>query len=259
MCRTVAVCAAILASAIGIGVSACTPAPIAWDDVVYPGSPPPIMPDPAVVSLPPQTCPGSFHTARVGHDTYAVWWAVRPDSSSVLMAARSVDNGATWDTPVRADTLDVSRRGCARPSPALAADPNGYVYFAYFLESREGPGIFFTHTMDGRNIGVGNGVFHAPVAVVYGEKPSAVSLAAAGDTVAVAYEDPNSVQPQIGLALSKTTGHIFETRVPMSGPSLPAAAPHVWLTGPRVTVAWSERPDSIRTGGRVAIRSGRWQ
>jgi hypothetical protein len=190
---------------------------------------------------------------------YGAWWEVRDDSSSVLMVGRSTDAGRTWAIVQPADTSDRSRRGCTRPAPAVAADSaTNYVDIAYFLEASEGPGVFFTHSMDARHLGTGLGIFHAPVPVMYGDHPADASVAVRGDDVAVAYDDPNGDRSAVGLALSRTSGHIFEQRVVMSMPDLPASDPTVELRGDSVLVQWSERPDSLQTGGRLAVRSAHW-
>lgn len=240
-------------------VAACSASPVTLGNVSYPGS--------AVITLHPPdavtpngACPGSLRTVQSGRDVYGAWWEVRDDSSSVLMVGRSTDQGKTWAISQAADTADVSRRGCARPAPAIDADSStNYVDIAYFLVAKEGPGVFFTHSMDARTLGTGDGVFHAPVPVVYGgDQPSHVAVAAHGDDLVVAYEDPNGDLSQVGLALSRTMGHIFEQRMVVSLPGLPAHNPMVALRGDSVLVQWMERPDSVATGGRVAVRSARW-
>ncbi|MGI8547004.1 MAG: hypothetical protein ACR2M1_06665 [Gemmatimonadaceae bacterium] len=253
------------ARAIAIALVLCTPGacstpPVKWGEIVYPSDPPVKQFRPVVEHEPAGACPGSVSAALAGANSYAAWWHARPDSSAVLMAGRSIDGGRTWITAVPADTTDRSRRGCDRPAPAIFADSaSGYVDFAYFLEANEGAGIFYTHTMDAPHMGQGNGVFHAPVPIMYGEHPSRVWVAAQGDDVAVAYEDPNAVRPLIGVALSRTMGHIFKTRSDVSSTDLPAVDPRVTLSGDTVTVQWSERPDSVNTGGRVALRHGEWR
>lgn len=235
----------------------CSASPVAWGDVTYPATVP-VTPAPAVAVVPPDACPGSFRAAAIADTLYAAWWRVRPDSSALLMAGRSVDGGRDWVPVAAADTTDRSRRGCRRPPPTVFAQGNGYVSFAYFLEAAGGPGVFYTHSMDAAHLGTGNGVFHSPVAVSYGERPARVALSADGDRVAVAYEDPNAERPRVSLALSRTMGHIFEARVAASPGDIPAAHPGVQLRGDRVTVWWMERPDTA-TAGRIALRSGRWR
>jgi hypothetical protein len=239
-------------------LAACSASPVTLGEMGYPASPPLERQSPAA-AVPNGACPGSLRTAASGPDVYGAWWEVRDDSSSVLMVGRSTDSGRTWGIVQPADTLDRSRRGCTRPAPDVAADSStNYVDIAYFLEAKEGPGVFFTHSMDARTLGSGDGIFHAPVPVVYGDKPANVSIAASGDRVAVAYEDPNGEHSVIGLALSRTMGHIFEQRLIVSQPELPASDPVVAMRGNSVTVQWAERPDSLRTGGRVAVRSATW-
>ncbi len=247
--------AAVAAVALAL---ACTSSPVTLGDVHYVARAQ-LVEDAAIAVAPNGACPGSLRTARSGPDLYGAWWDVRDDSSAVLMAGRSTDAGKTWGTVQPADTLDRSRRGCARPAPAIAADSGtNYVDLAYFMEAREGPGVFFTHSMDARSLGTGDGVFHAPVPVVYGDNPANVSIAAHGDRVAVAYEDPNGERSAVGLALSRTMGHIFEQRLLVSQSDLPARDPAVAASGDSVIVQWWERADSASAGGRAAVRTATW-
>jgi hypothetical protein len=164
---------------------------------------------------------------------YAAWWTARKDSSAVVRVARSIDGGKRWETAVSAQERDRSAKGCSRPAPAIAYDPDsGYLHLAYYLELPEGSGLFYQHLM--------NGMFHAPIVIVYGERPVAAAVSAAGDTVVVAYEDPNRRTPQVMLAISYTAGHLFETRVSASGDDVDARAPEVHVKGGKVTVGWYE-------------------
>jgi hypothetical protein len=251
-CALAVVLGALTACSQGDGVT--------WSDVRYVATAPIPAPDAGAATVPAGACPGSLRTVQAGGDTYAAWWAIRPDSSSALMTARSTDGGRTWLVTAPADTTDRSRRGCARPAPDVAASAaTHYFDIAYFLEPAEGPGIFFTHTMDAPHLGTPNAVFHSPVAVMYGAHPARVAVATRGDDVVVAYEDPNSEREMIGLALSRTMGHLFDARVMVSNPDLPATDPRVALAGDTVVVQWAERPDSLARGGRIAVRRGVWR
>ena len=253
--RAVALGGAVVLAACGL--VACSSPGLTWSDVEYPATLSFARPP---LAAPPGACPGSLRIARAGNDTYGAWWQIRADSSSALVAGRSTDDGRTWLVTSVADSTDRSRRGCARPAPAVAADlATHYFDVAYFLEPPDGSGIFFTHTMDAPHLGTPNAVFHAPVPVMYGASPSRVSVATAGDDVAVAYEDPNSQRETVGVALSRTMGHLFETRVVASDPNLPATDPHVRLAGDTVIVTWAERPESVARGGRIAERRGVWR
>ena len=245
-------------AAVMLALAGCSQSPVVLGSVTYLPDSTPSVQEPAAVQ-PNGACPGSLRTVQSGPSVYGAWWEVRDDSSSVLMVGRSLDHGRSWGIVQPADTLDRSRRGCNRPAPAIAADSTtNYVDIAYFMEAKEGPGVFFTHSMDARQLGTGDGIFHAPVPVVYGDQPANVSVAARGDILVVAYEDPNGERDMVGLALSRTMGHIFEQRLLVSLPDLPARAPLVALHGDSVTVRWRERPDSAQTGGRIAQRSAVW-
>ena len=196
-----------------------------------------------------------------GAERYAVWWSLRPDSSAALLAARSVDGGTIWSAPQPVDTLDRSRVGCARPAPAIAADSQtGYVHVAYAMHAPEGTGVFFAHAMDR------GAMYHAPVAIVYGDRLVDVGVAALHDTVAVAYADPSMRDPRIGLALSRTLGHIFEMRIPtvarMGSGNASASSPAVALAPGRIAVAWIEReivgpPTLVTIDGRLHLAEAR--
>jgi hypothetical protein len=181
----------------------------------------------------PTLCAGSVRTARDSTgDWYAVWWALRPDSTADVVVARSAD-AKTWRPAVRVDSTDTGRLGCRRPAPSIAAD-GGNIHVAYAMTAREGPGIFASHSMDRGTM------FHSPVAIVYGERPGLTAVGARGNLVAVAYEDPNTNPTRIGLALSRTMAHTFESRElvsPETGGG--ASAPRVSLRGDSVAVIWS--------------------
>lgn len=255
-----------------LGVAACVPQSVDWDEATT-AAPGPLA-DSVRLALGPEGTPAfvsawtppvwpaeaaqCLATRRAvlgaGDVAYASWFTVRPDSSVVLRAARSDDGGRTWRAPVTADSTDVGRAGCERPVPALALDAlNGYVHLAYHLVGREGAGLFFTHSMDDGTL------FHEPVPIVYGDRPSLAAVASRGDTVVVAYEDPNSRLPRLGVAVSRVQGHIFEAWQPASDETGEARGPRIALRGDRVGLAWTA---TQRGGGtpRTIIRTGtlRW-
>ena len=240
--------------------AACERGPVEWEDVATAGllTDPPAQPTasdstPPLV-LPRSACQRSVVFARMGgEEWYAAWWAPRGDGSAALVVARSINGGQTWTVPVTADARDRSARGCARPTPAIAADSaSGYVHLAYFLEPANGAGLWLTHSMEQGEM------WHAPVGIVYGERPVRASLAVAGDTVIVAYENPNAAVPRVDLAVSRMAGHIIDARTPVSSGSMAALVPRVALRGRRVAVSWTERPvgaDSTMPG-RLVVRAG---
>ena len=198
---------------------------------------------------PGPVCAGSLRIAAAGHTLFGVWWAPRSDSSAWLAAAHSTDGGRTWVGRAPVDTTDASNAGCHRAPAAIAADSmSGYVHVTYALQAKEGPGLFFSHSMDGGN------TFHEPVPILYGERMGRTSVATDGDLVVVGFEDPNSATPRIGLALSRTMGHIFEHRIlPVSDDNGIAAHPMTAVRGRRIAVAWESSASDptalvVRTG-----------
>jgi hypothetical protein len=213
---------------------------------------PPIVPP--TVPADAAMCRASLRVAEATPtELHAVWWHYRADGSASLLASRSEDGGRTWEASAPIDTVDRGTTACERPAPAVAADARtGYVHVAYSLLAPEGPGIFFSHSMDR------GALFHSPVVIAYGERPSRVSVAAAGDTVVVAYEDPNAARPEIGAALSRTMGHIFEDRFDIGGSGIGSVDPLVALRGSTIAVVWrtAEQGDTFASptvvGGTVA-------
>jgi hypothetical protein len=249
---------------------------------------------PAPVPVPPATdaslgrgdvpadsarCARSLRVAVApGRGRVAVWWsrrdrgrvallaAWRDGSDSAFAAVAAGDSMAAppWRGPIPVDTLDQGPRdaqaadrgaaGCGRPAPGLAVDDrHGYVHVAYALTGPEGPGVFYAHQMDPR------GLFEPPQPIVYGTRLGTTRVAAAGDVVAVAYEDPNSgPRTRVALAVSRTAGHLFDDRLTASSVTADARDPHVAVRGGAVAVGWSEiapaRDDTAFVVRRARIR-----
>jgi hypothetical protein len=249
--------------ALGLGAGACGEAAIVWGDAST-------LPQPMgaaeriafgadgalqVVAAPSATVPPwgadgrpCRESVRFARDTtgewYAVWWDARPDSTAEILVARSAD-GARWDPPMRVDTVDAGRSGCRRPAPAIDAW-GGHVHVAYAMAAREGPGIFASHSMDR------GALFHTPVAVVYGERIGAADIAARGNLVAIAFEDPNAAQDHIGIAYSSTMAHLFQHRETVSSSGGAARSPRVTIADRRIGVAWTRA-----SGGAAAATVAR--
>lgn len=243
----VALCLLILA--------ACSADPVSWAEPIFSDVPP--SPRDSIVLVPAtdaSMCQASVRVTSAGRLSYAAWWSVKADSSASLMVSRATADGR-WGEPVVADSSDHSVRGCGRPAPAIVADSvSGYVHVAYFLEPSAGPGIFFAHSMDSGE------TFHAPVPIVFGRTPSRVSVAADGDKVAVAYEDPNARQPLIGVALSKTMGHLFEARMQATPDNGRAMQPIVKVDKDSVRLWWSEySANPTVSATRPAYRAALWR
>ena len=262
--------------ALALAIEACAEPPVRWSEsAAAPASPAtdmrlgvdssgrvewlPQEPAPPSTPLGSAACPGSLRLARAGaQDVYAVWWAPRADSSAALVAARSADGGRSWPEVAPVDTADRGSSGCRRPAASVVADAQtGYFHVAYALVAPGAPGVFFAHSMPGQLI------FHAPVPIIYGDHPGRTSVAASGDVVAVAYEDPNGAEPRVGLAISHTLGHTFEQRITMSTGVGAAVEPLVAVAGSTVAVAWRRGPhargrvrDAAHAAGPMMVRLG---
>lgn len=212
--------------------------------VLHADGAPVLEPIAAVASTPSDSaaCPASFRVSALSStELYTVWWSRRPGGRAVLLSARSDDSGGTWNAPVPVDTTDRGTVACARPAPAIAADASsGYVHVTYFLNAAGGPGVFFAHSMERGEM------YHSPVPIMYGDRPSATAVAAADDVVVVAFEDPNSQRSQISLAMSRTWGHIFlQDRPEASDGSPEAVRPLVALRQPMVAVGWHAKDRAV--------------
>lgn len=251
----------------GLALTGCAPSPVEWDpqrtgsgapDRVALSSQGVLVPDSMVmlaarITPPPgPVCPGSLVLARAGTRMFAAWWAVRADGSARLLVAATMDDGRSWSAEVPVDTTDHGVTGCRRTPPALAADSaSGYVHLSYAMDAKEGPGLFFAHSMDA------GASFHEPVPIFYGERLGRSSVAADGDVVVVAFEDPTSATPRVGLALSQSMGHIFEQRLlPVSDDNGVASNPLAAVQGRRIAVAWQRHPATDSTPAVLAIKSG---
>jgi hypothetical protein len=192
-------------------------------------------------------CVNSITTIASKGDVLRAWWAVRSDSNGVLAMQRSADSGGTWRPPVQVDDRDRGARGCKHSPFGFAYDPiSRYVYLAYFIDTPDGSGVFFAHSMDEGKM------FHSPVPVVFGNYPASASVAGRGDSVVVVFEDPNAGTPTLGYVLSHTTGHIFDQRGQVTPEEVRAMWPHVSLTRNRIAVWWMT-PDLDRMGHREGV------
>ena len=204
-----------------------------------------------LLPLPAAACPGSMvDTPSLRGQSWSAWWQVRPDSSAILFAAAR-DTAGNIVKRVVVDSVDVALLGCSRPPPAVMLDSiNGYVHVSYYMVAPEGPGLFYAHLMNPMQP-----QFETPTAIVYGERPVRVALGSRGDTVAVAYEDPNSAQGRIAMSMSLTAGHLFEQTarlIPVSTSSQSASAPQiVRLSGTELWVGWTE---SSASGSAFLLR-----
>jgi hypothetical protein len=248
-------------------LTACSPELVEWSDiqpVTGAGLPSlllvsdegtPVFGEAPVAALePPGACAGSVATAQGGgEEWYAVWWALRDGASVALMSSRSDDGGARWREPVLVDGRDRGARGCLRPAPGIAVDSaGGYIHLAYWFEPPGEQGIWYSHSMERGTM------WHAPTAIIFGADPASASVAANGDTVVVAYEHPLASEGRIGVAVSRTAGHLIEGRAVASAGTAYAVRPLVAVQGRELIVAWVAR-EGLGAGAAeyLVMRRGR--
>ena len=195
----------------------------------------------------PGLCTTSLRTIPSSAHVFSAWWNVRRDSSSVLLIASSADSGKSWGKTVAVDTTDVSSAGCNRPPPSVATVGDD-LFVAYSMIAPEGKGVFFAHSM--------GAMVHSPVAIIYGDRLVPTAIAAEGDNVAVAYEDPNGTRQQVAVAFSVVQGHIFAWHTTASRSVDNATTPAVALAGRELAVSWATRRSSDSTPTRF-VRVGR--
>lgn len=243
--------------------TACEKGPIDWSDpvvirdvggasrlVVDSAGRPRFVTEPTLTTRPPASnglCVTSLRTAAGLTRLFATWWGVRPDSSSALRVASSVDSGKTWTNPAAVDTTDVSSTGCNRPAPSVTTVGDD-VYVAYSIVAPEGKGVFFAHSM--------GSMLHSPVTVTYGERLVSTAIAADNDNVVVAYDEPSGSRQQVDVAYSATQGHIFKWRITATRDIDVGTSPVVALAGRALAVAWVTRRDNDTTVSRI-VRAGR--
>src|ERR1051325_6783143 len=126
---------------------------------------------------------------------------------------------------------------------------NRDVFFAYAASVAGGAGVFFAHSM------AGGAMSDAPVAGIYGGGLVPTAVAADGNRVAVAYVDPNGALRRIGVALSNTQGHMFETHATVSAGDGNIFAPTAAITGHAIAVSWLLRSEGgeERAGDLVRV------
>jgi hypothetical protein len=195
----------------------------------------------------PGLCGSTLTTVGGTSHLFATWWSVRPDSSAILYSAASADSGKTWGNPIAVDTADVSSRGCKRPPPSMTTVGDD-MHVAYSMTASEGTGVFFAHFM--------GAMLHSPVAVIYGERLVPTAIAAEGDRIAVAYEEPNGKRQQIDVSVSETQGHIFETHAVATRSVDVATTPAIALNGKMIAVGWTAHRLDASASSRV-VRTGR--
>jgi hypothetical protein len=229
--------AALALTVVLLSAPACSGPPLEWSSHEYV----PPRAGPAAVDD-PRLCGGT--EASLGDLVFRAGWS---RDTGELLVLKSPDGGVTWEDPVVAEGRERGASVCDRPVPSLFADSvNNFLHLAYFAEPRGGAGVYYVHSMDAQHVAqTGSGMFEPPIAITYGTRPVRTSVVSRGDTVVVAYEDPNSPRGGVHVALSHTAGHSFDSRFEGSVGS--ASAPAAALRAGELIVEWREAVAPFRS------------
>ena len=259
---------ALFALVVVSGLAACIPGPIIWEDPTF------LPADSAAAIIQRESITAAERLPRtrrtalqpegricgvaesvLGPVRFRAGWHLEGND---LVALRSADAGVTWDAPVAVDARG-SRLHACRPPAIFADSVNGFLHLSYFRVQESGAGVYYSHSMRADKLSSrGEGMFEAPRAIVYGDRDraAATSVASRADTVAVAFEDPNSLRPRIMLALSTTAGHSFDHREHVSPEGGAATRPSVALRAGEIHVVWLQ---VARDTARAVLRIGRFR
>jgi hypothetical protein len=122
------------------------------------------------------------------------------------------------------------------------------LHVAYSMVAPEGTGVFFAHFM--------TTMLHSPVAVIYGERLVPTAIAAEGDRVAVAYEEPERQAPSDRCRAVVHPGAHLEWHAAASRDVDVATAPAVAIARDHLAVAWLTQSVTDTMSSRV-VRAGR--
>ncbi len=259
--------AVLAATALSASVTCGDSFPVAWDGehrvaglvapgvtlVLGDGDVPAILPAIAPLRWPSDSlaCPGTRAAiAGPGDTLVAAWWSGDSAAYLVLRTARSPDGGLNWDSPVAAGLATPGASRCTRPPPGIAVDGGtGDVLLAYQGRADTASGIVVSV------VSRASGRARAPQLVAPGERPAMAAIAAAGDTVIVAFEAPYAGDASVWLAISSGSGHIPSVAGRASSGRARAFAPIAALRGSRIAVAWIEARNGS-AGPSVVARVG---
>lgn len=222
---------------------ACTHDPIAWGAAEYLDvAAAAAVAEPGIVQQ-ERLC--GVTEVALGSERYRAGWDARTGGLTVM---RSPDGGRSWDVPAVPDSRASPEPPCSRLPPALFADSgNGFLHVAYFSEVSGAPGVYYVHSMDATRLAqIGPGMFERPIALTYGRRAVRTSVASRGDTVVVAYEDPNSARGGVQLAISSMAGHSFDSRSVLPGGTGAVGEPRVELSAGQLSVTARDLTDAAR-------------
>ena len=264
----------VLFCVVGTGFAACgPPPPVIWEGthrvegivapgatlVIAAGGVPAVRAGLSPLRWPEDTvaCPGTQVAASVEGDTIvAVWWSASSAQSLVLRLARSPDGGITWEEGLTIGGAVPGSSGCRRPPSGLAVDgTTGTVHVAYHGSDGDRTGILARRISRGATRAATRAA--DPDLVAASGTPVLAAVAAAGDTVIVAFESADSGESTVWLAIWTRTPQIPVVVGAVSEPGVRAFAPVAAIRAGQLAVAWIEARRGA-VGPTVVARVGRF-
>jgi hypothetical protein len=196
-------------------------------------------------------CRTAVATSRDG-TLHVAWRAVLPGTIRDVVVARSSDQGATWDEPVRVHADNWVFDACPHAGPALQVDSRGVVHVAWWTGKEGAAGVYYARSTDGaRSFGA-----PVPLGVADFSRPAHVQLAVtAPKTVAVTWDDGTKQIPNVLLRVSRDGGVTFAPAIEVSDPGQKAGYPVIAAAGNRLTVAWSQQAAGPVAQGKASHKS----
>jgi hypothetical protein len=190
-----------------------------------------------------EACPCCRTTMASAPDgtLYLAWRKVFPGNVRDIVVARSTDNGASWQEPVRAHADDWVFDGCPHAGPSLQVDDAGRVHIAWWTGKQGSAGVWYAHSDDGARS------FKTPVPLGVAEfsRPAHVQLAlGARERLIAAWDDGTLKTPRIVVRTSKDGGATWSPTTTLSDSGKAAGFPVIAAHGERMAVAWSEQRGS---------------
>lgn len=179
-------------------------------------------------------CRTALATAADG-SVYVAWRKVYPGNVRDVVVARKAPGAADFGAPVRVGADGWVYPGCPHAGPALAVDARGRVHVGWYTGATNRQGLWYAVSADqGRS-------WSAPVALETAAwvPPSQVKLAAAGNTVWVAWDDRRTDPRTVTVARADGPGapRVIAAATTGASPALAASADGAivaWLDGQAV-------------------------
>jgi hypothetical protein len=166
---------------------------------------------------------------------YLAWRTVLPGNIRDIVVARSVDGGATWNTPQRVHGDDWQYDGCPHAGPSLMVDAEHRVHIAWWTGKPGNAGVFYARSDDGVSFAPPVTMASAPTS-----RPSHVQMAVRDSLIIVVWDDGFTPRPAIKMRTSPNAGGRFGPVTLVSDADQVAAFPVVSFVTGGVRVMWAQ-------------------